>query len=468
MHWYKRAGDDVPANLVGDYHKLLSLCGVDKWDMNAPAVAVRAGDLARCTSLLTDFESIRRRARPDPAHHGEQLGGLDRGRFFYFHLATFVQNWAHGAYEGYDGGDKFESNAVEVTTVHTAKGLEWPIVFLASLSANRFPSSKTGKSGKWFIPPELFNRERYEGTDNDERRLFYVAITRAKNWLSLSTHDAVKKKSVPVSPFLFEAANGWPSKKKEIRLPSLSDGTAPADEVLSLTFSELAAFADCGYSYRLRTDLGFEAPLAQELGYGKAVHHVLRAVADYARKKKAIPTKDQLEILFDEDFYLPAATKPAHLLMKSSARKLVGKFVDIHGVGLLNVYAVERPFELHLSNATVSGRADVIIRKDGGDEEKYEIDDYKVSEGDNLEVYDRQLRTYTSAGRREGLHIIEANVFDLKKDAQKRAVDISPSKIVENETEVVGLVERLKSRDFVASPGPRCRDCDVRQICKYK
>jgi DNA helicase-2/ATP-dependent DNA helicase PcrA len=468
VQWYDRAGDDVPANLVGDYHKLLSLCGVDQWDMNVPAIAVRAGDLARCTSLLTDFESIRRRARPDPAHHGEQLGGLDRGRFFYFHLATFVQNWAHGAYEGYDGGDRFESNAVEVATVHTAKGLEWPIVFLASLSANRFPSSKTGKAGRWFIPPELFNRERYEGTDNDERRLFYVAITRAKNWLSLSTHDAVKKKSVPVSPFLFEVANGWPPKKQEMRLPNLSNGAAPADEVLSLSFSELAAFADCGYSYRLRSDLGFEAPLAQELGYGKAVHHVLRSVADYARKKKVIPTKEQLDLLFDEDFYLPAATKPAHLLMKSAARKLVGKFVDIHGVGLLNVYAVERPFELHLSNAIVSGRADVIIRKDGGDEEKYEIDDYKVSEGDNLEVYDRQLRTYTSAGRREGLHIIEANVFDLKKDAQKRSVDISAKKIVESETEVVGLVERLKARDFVPSPGSRCRECDVRQLCKHK
>jgi DNA helicase-2/ATP-dependent DNA helicase PcrA len=468
MHWRHRADDDVPANLVGDYHKLLSLCGVDTWDMNNQSLAVRAGDLARCTTLLTDFESIRRRARPDPARRGEQLGGLDRGSLFYFQLATFVQNWAHGAYEGYDSGDRFETNAVEVTTVHTAKGLEWPIVFLSSLSANRFPSSNTGKPGTWFIKPKLFNRDRYEGTDGDERRLFYVAITRAKNWLSLSTHDAVKKRKAPVSPFLFEVAEGWPPKKEELRLPSVSDGTAAADEFVSLSFSELSAFADCGYSYRLRTDLGFEAPLAQELGYGKAVHHILRTVADHARTNSAIPTSAQLDILFDRDFYLPAATKPAHLQMKSTARTLVGQFVDIHGVGLLNVYAVERPFELHLSNAVVSGRADVIIRKNGEGEPKYEVDDYKVSEGDNVEVYDRQLRTYTSAGRREGLQIIEANIFDLKNKAHKRSVDISPAKITETETEVVGLVERLKAHDFVPSPGSRCRDCDVRQLCKYR
>ena len=468
MQWCKRAHDDVPVDLVGDYHKLLSLCGVEKWDMNSPAIAARAGVLARCTSLLTDFESIRRRARPDPAHPGEQLGGLDRGPFFYFHLATFVQNWAHGAYEGYDGGDSFETNAVELTTIHTAKGLEWPIVFLASLSAKRFPSSKTGKARTWFVPSELFNRQRYEGTLNDERRLFYVAITRPKNWLSLSTHGAVKKNSVSPSPFLVQVAGGLPPKKEKLRSPKVSGGSAPQEEIVSLSFSELSAFANCGYAYRLRTDLGFEAPLAQELGYGKAVHHILRTVADRARTSKKLPTKGQLDALFNGDFYLPAATKPAHRLMKQAARKLIGTFVDAHGRGLLNVYAVERPFELHLSNAIVSGRADVIIRSDGVGKPNYEIDDYKVSEGNDLKPYDRQLRTYTSAGRREGLQIIEANIFDLKKDAQKRAVDISPTKIAETETEVLGLVERLKSRDFVPSPGSRCRECDVRQLCRYR
>jgi len=468
MQWFNRARDDVPVDLVGDYHELLGLCGVNRWDMKGPAMAARAGVLARCTALLTDFESIRRRARPDPGHPGEQLGGLDRGPFFYFQLATFVQNWAHGAYEGYDNGDKFDTNAVELTTVHTAKGLEWPIVFVPSLSAKRFPSSKTGQTRKWFVPTKLFNRQRYEGTLNDERRLFYVAITRAKNWLSLSTHDAVKKNSVLPSPFLVEVERGWPPKKAKLRSPQISNGEAHKDEIVSLSFSELSAFADCGYAYRLRTDLGFEAPLAQELGYGKAVHHVLRAIADKTRILKKLPTASQLDALLNREFYLPAATKPAHRLMKDAARKLIGKFVDQHGKGLRNVYAVERPFQLHLSNAIVSGRADVIIRNDAAGVPRYEIDDYKVSEGNDLKPYDRQLRTYASAGRREGLRIVEANIFDLKKGAQKRSVDISPIKIAETETEVVGLVQRLKSREFEPFPGIRCRECDVRQLCKYR
>lgn len=52
LDWYARARDDVPADLVGDYHKLLNLCGVGEWDMNDSAIAARAGVLARCTAPL--------------------------------------------------------------------------------------------------------------------------------------------------------------------------------------------------------------------------------------------------------------------------------------------------------------------------------------------------------------------------------------------------------------------------------
>jgi DNA helicase-2/ATP-dependent DNA helicase PcrA len=468
QEWAEKVHEDVPANLVGDYHELLHACGVDKWDMNDPVAAARAGALARCTSVLADFESIRRRARPDPETHGEQIGGLDRGQFFYFNLATYVQNWAHGAYEGYDGSDRLATDAVELTTVHGAKGLEWPVVFVASLSAKRFPSSRTGDPGTWFISTDLFDSRRYEGTLNDERRLFYVAITRARDWLSLSTHDAVTRNRVAPSPFLREVAGGWPPKKREERLPGTVRAGAPdSEDVIVLTFSELSAFAQCGHGYRLRVDLGFQAPLAQELGYGKAVHHILRTVADLARTSGKLPSSAQLDILFRDDFYLPAATKPAHKLMRASARKLVGDFVDVHGRELVDVYAVERPFELHLPNAVVSGRADVIIRKGADAQPKFELDDYKVSEDDDSTPYDRQLRVYTSAGRREGLDIIEANVFDLRK-AMKRPVDISPERVSSTESEVTDLVNRLKKRDFAPAPGTRCRGCDVRQLCKYR
>ena len=75
--------------------------------------------------------------------------------------------------------------------MHQAKGLEWPVVFVPSLTAKRFPSGRTGQAGDWLVPTHLFDVARYEGADADERRLFYVAMTRARDWLSLSRHERI-------------------------------------------------------------------------------------------------------------------------------------------------------------------------------------------------------------------------------------------------------------------------------------
>ena len=60
-------------------------------------------------------------------------------------------------------------------------------MFLPSLTDGRFPSSRTGRAETWLVPRDLFDAARYEGSDADERRLFYVALTRARDWVSLSS-----------------------------------------------------------------------------------------------------------------------------------------------------------------------------------------------------------------------------------------------------------------------------------------
>jgi DNA helicase II / ATP-dependent DNA helicase PcrA len=182
---------DRTANLVGEFYEVLGALGVRMWDLADPVQVNRLGTLARFSSLLTDYESVRRRARPDANVPGEQVGGQDRGLWYYRNLAIHIINYAQGLYEGFDGEPDFDLDAVDVTTVHRAKGLEWPVVFVPSLTANRFPSSRSGQTQSWLIPRALFPAARYEGSDADERRLFYVAITRARDWLSVSRHRAV-------------------------------------------------------------------------------------------------------------------------------------------------------------------------------------------------------------------------------------------------------------------------------------
>jgi DNA helicase-2/ATP-dependent DNA helicase PcrA len=189
-----------PANLVRDYYEVLALLGVEQWDLDDPLVVNRMGTLARCSQLLADYEAASRRSRPSPEAPGEQRGARDRGRKYYEWLARYVQNWARGAYESFEGEEDVDLDAVEVLTMDKAKGLEWPVVFVPALTVGRFPSRMIGQPREWLIPRKLFDASRYEGTDDDERRLFYVALTRARDFLSLSTFRRIKN-SYPPSPY---------------------------------------------------------------------------------------------------------------------------------------------------------------------------------------------------------------------------------------------------------------------------
>jgi DNA helicase II / ATP-dependent DNA helicase PcrA len=456
-----------PANLVGEFYGLLADCGVKDWDLANPVRVARLGALARCSTILADYESVRRRSRPDPTQPGQAVGGQDRGVWYYRWLAIHIQNWALGAFEAFEGEDEVGLDAVDLTTVHQAKGLEWSVVFVPCVSSNRFPSSRTGSQRDWRVPTYQFDPIRYEGTVNDERRLFYVAVTRARDWLSVSTHDAVTKRGVAPSPFLLQLNHGVPPAPAHgLALPGRPVEAGGEEAPPVLTFSDLASFADCGLAYRMRTLLGFQPPLAPELGYGKAVHHIMREVAEHTRRHGRPPTARQLDRLFDDSFYLPAANKVAHRQLKEAARRLVDRYVERYGDDLRRVWAVERPFELHLPNGVVTGRADVILEEEDGRPQSLAIVDYKTAaEGEH--AHDLQLQVYANAGRREGLDVRAAYVHDLKR-ADRQPVDVSAQTVAASEHTVVSLVDRLRGRDFTAKPEHhRCGRCDVRPLCRF-
>lgn len=152
--------------------------------------------------------------------------------------------------------------------------------------------------------------------------------------------------------------------------------------------------------------------------------------------------------------------------MKAAACRLVDRYVEAYGDDLHRVWAVERPFELHLHNAVVSGRADVILEEGGGQVSSLAIVDYKTAADDERQ-FDQQLQIYTDAGRREGLEVRAAYIHDLRA-GDRVPVDVTPARIREAEAEVVSLVDRLRARDFTPQPGAKCRRCDVRRMCRHR
>ena len=454
---------DRRADLVGEFYELAAELEVREWDLGDTRQVNRLGTLARFSSLLADYESVRRRARPDADVAGEQVGGEDRGTWYYKNLGLYIINYAGGAYEGFDGEPDFALNAVDLTTIHRAKGLEWPVVFVPSLTANRFPTTKAGQRQQWLVPRERFAAARYEGSDADERRLFYVATTRARDWLSLSRHGRVNVQAAAPSPYWLEHGD-LEVDPGDIAVSNIEAVHGSDEDPISVSYSEMASFLDCAQAYRLRTLLGFEPRLAPELGYGKAVHHVLRTVADATKETGAVPTPSDVDAILDTSFFLPTANKPAHRQLKAAARRLLNEYTSSHVDDLFRIWETERPFELHLDGVTINGRADVILDREGGVDTALAILDYKTSTS-AMSEHELQLQVYADAGRREGLDVQAAYVHDLKTGV-RGAVPVDSAAIDRAERTVTEAAVRLRQRDYRPNPGPRCRRCEVRLVCR--
>ena len=279
----------------------------------------------------------------------------------------------------------------------------------------------------------------------------------------MSRHDRVTSRSVRPSPYWSELADHH-VRPDDIVLPEIEAKGPAGQDPISITYSEMSSFLDCGMAFRLRNLIGFQPRLAQELGYGKAVHHVLRAVAEFTTANGRVPTDAEVEGIFQDEFFLPTANKPAHKQLRAAAERMVTVYRRNHEDDLHRIWETERPFELHLDGVIVSGRADVILDKENGVPTALAIVDYKTSTSGEIADNALQLQVYADAGRREGLDVRAAYVHDLK--ATKRdAVDVAPTALDAAEQIVTEAAARLRSRDYQPSPGPRCRSCEVRTVC---
>jgi DNA helicase-2/ATP-dependent DNA helicase PcrA len=131
-------------------------------------------NLGKFSQLISDFETIHYHSKP-----------VEK----YASFADFLQHRAQDAYpEGWQDNQYANPDAVRIMTVHQAKGMQWPVVFVPALLKNRFPAKKPGGRNVWHLLPRrgIRDQARFEGTLEDERRLFYVAMTRSQKFLHLT------------------------------------------------------------------------------------------------------------------------------------------------------------------------------------------------------------------------------------------------------------------------------------------
>ena len=413
-------------------------------------------NLGKFSQIITDYETIHYHSKP-----------ADK----YDAFASFLRYRAENAYpEGWQDNQYANPDAVRIMTVHQAKGMEWPVVFLPALLKNRIPAPRVGGRTAWHLIPKdgVTGQPRFEGTTEDERRLFYVAMTRSRKFLHM-TWAPVPGSTRYVRPSAF-----WDdvlvSKHVKRRRPDYASrrrmAPTPRAGVANVvfSFSDLKYFFECPYHFKLRVLYGFNAPIHEALGYGKSLHDALADVHARAIDGQAVDPTDAPRLV-ETHLHVPYAYTALRQTLEASAERVLRQYLADNAAEFRNIEFSEKQVEISLGDGvTVNGRIDLVRRLDT---DETTIVDLKSSDRAQAEaVTETQLHVY-ALGYQEltGRNPDYVEIYELDQGKRKpRSVD--DEFIHEVKAKTRDAAQALRLSNLPATPAPRkCRDCDYRGMC---
>lgn len=385
-----------------------------------------------------------------------------------------------------------EEDAVKIMTIHMAKGLEFEAVFLPALVQNKFPASNRGET---IVVPEELIQETALSDDfhtEEERRLFYVALTRAKQKLYLSyaktynsgTRDWKRSNFLteiidsPVLDFqefkqkseiLEELESKYTVKKFSV------EKTSSAQNLFNHQFSytQINTYENCPKKYHYHYLLKIPSEPAIATNFGSSVHNALKDFYREMRKKHQIPSFESLKLYLKKNWlssgYHDQFEEADYL---SKAEEMLKHFYQTNEQNGVIPEFIEAPFRLKLFSQKgdfilINGRIDRIDRLS---DESYEVIDYKTGQmNSSMEKKlskDLQLSLYAIATRE--ILKIDSTKFSLYflKDNQKISTERSESSLLEAKAKIWEIVGKIKDGNFKATPDKTiCKFCDYRKIC---
>jgi DNA helicase-2/ATP-dependent DNA helicase PcrA len=359
-------------------------------------------------------------------------------------------------------------DAIQVMTIHQAKGLEFDTVFVPGLVEGRLPQS--GRSPRFELPPSVLEplvRGR-EDVAAEERRLLYVAITRARRrlYLSRASHYEGGRRWRD-SRFLDEVRAAGPSVYREVevhgRAPapvSAPAGVQAAREVV-LSYSAIAAYRDCPRQHWYRYEQRLPAEQSAEAAHGVILHDVLRRAGEVRRESKQV-TAQLLKSIHDEVWRLTRFPDPRRAAtFKRNGADQLEAYRRRGGFDNVPEY-LEQPFSVAVDGWTLRGVIDRIDRSGSG----WRITDYKSGRPVGRSRRDLQVALY-ALGARSALHLepLELEVVYLAT-GESVAVDGAASLVKDASAQGTQVAEGLRAGRFEARPERRrCRLCPYRLAC---
>jgi DNA helicase-2/ATP-dependent DNA helicase PcrA len=399
--------------------------------------------------------------------------------------------------------DEAPGDAVKLMTVHGAKGLEFPHVFVLRVNNKKFPATERprilefpARLMKEGEPAEQFHIQ-------EERRLFYVALTRAQERLTLTTLTE-KKGKAPV--FIEDIVMDPAVRRRDVRqmmpkLPAVRDTTdrkgglaagtgdlfaassgpakiftriadwaetfhPPSPEPLTLSPSAVNGYRTCpqqylfGYLWSLR-----EGPRAS-LSFGSIMHNTVKRFLGELRRGNKLPFEEVQRILELEWKPVGFEDEYQEAEYKKDGIEQLRAFHAAVMVAPPQVCEQEKRFELPLeNNVTIIGRMDQVNSLGRND---VEIVDYKTGQPkkDWHAKKDLQLSLYALAAR----EIFEWNpvrlVFHYLQSNETQVTTRDSKQIAEAQAIVQEVAADIRAKQFPPRPSPSvCRSCAYKPIC---
>ena len=396
------------------------------------------------------------------------------------------------------------TDAVALLTVHQAKGLEWDAVFICDLVEGRFPA--LARSQYTLFDRDDFARNRLDEAARarraleEERRLFYVGLTRARSRLFLTATEEAREEAgralsrfyLEAQPFLDRARgrDGFVSSGEALTALRRAGGGPPGwrDVVqtvnanpmlptggLRVSASGLSPYEGCPlqYFYGGLVEIGGTRTTAMQLG--GVFHDVLEEFHDPA--KAGPQTLERLLELAGQGW---AKTDIRPRAVAVEQRRTLDTLLmryyehEIEPGFDAEVLAVERRFKFELGASTVTGFIDRIDRLPTGG---LRLIDYKTSKSamkQDEAQDDLQLALYALAcrevpelaelGEPESLVYLYPRLISYGK-LTRRAQTVTPESADRTEARVLATVAKIAAEDFTFSPEADCTWCEFKPIC---
>lgn len=373
-------------------------------------------------------------------------------------------------------------DAVQLMSVHAAKGLEFSHVWLLRVTSGSFPTYF--KEGLFEFPPALRSSiavgEGKEVHDQEERRLFYVAITRTRDRLIIGSRPGKGRKDPTPPGYLRtlmadrrlagallsrDSAGSRPAK-----LPPEPSAVgqwmllppAFAREEMALSANAVESYSTCPMRFKLERDWKIPGEAAAAMQYGYAIHTVLKNY--YDPMAAPVPGMEDTLEAFQREFAKGYIDDPVQRKMyQERGLEQLRALLEASPRGSVEVIATERTFSFQLAQREVKGRIDRIDRLEDG---TVRVVDYKTGTPKDRKFADEslQLSIYAMAVSQMDLTPKELVLVNVQDTSQALSVR-TPKQLESAREEIQEAAEGIAAGRFSPRPGQHCRWCDYRRLC---